>query len=75
MIKAKVIEEFTLNDFDKLKNIERKGPSVKGRLFVGDIVECDKLMAKYLTGDNKIGKTVVEIIEIEPTKTGKKKKK
>lgn len=66
MIKCKVIEKFDLKDFDKLQNIKRKAADVKGTLFVGDEFECDEQMAKYLTGENVLKKTVVEIIEVEP---------
>ena len=66
MVKCKVIEEFTLEKFDELKNIVRKSKEEKGRLFVGDIFECNEDMAKYLTGDNPINKVVVKVIEIIP---------
>lgn len=66
MIKCEVIENFSLNDFDKLKNIQRKGVDVKGQLVKGDVFECDEKMAKYLTGDNALNKAVVKIIEVEP---------
>ena len=66
MIKVEVIEEFTLERFDELKNIQRKSIEVKGRLFVGDTFECDEDMVKYLTGNNEQGKTVVKVIEVKP---------
>ena len=66
MIKVKVIEDFTLKDFNKLKNIVRAKQNVQGSLFKGDIFECDEVMAKYLTGDNALNKVVVEVIEVEP---------
>ncbi len=68
MIKVEVIEKFTLKEFDKLSNIQRKGLSTKGTLYVGDTFECDEKMAKYLTGDNVLNKTVVKVIEVEPEK-------
>ena len=71
MIKVEVIERFTLNDFDKLKNIVRAKTDVKGTLFVGDTFECDEDMVKYLTGDNSQGKVVVRVIEVEPIKDAK----
>lgn len=66
MIKVETIEKFNLKDFDKIKIIKRKNLDAKGTLYVGDIFECDENMAKYLTGNNVLGKTVVKIIEVEP---------
>lgn len=68
MIKAEVIENFTLKNFDELKNIVRKSAGKEGELKVGDTFECSEEMAKYLTGNNKLNKTVVKIIEVEPKK-------
>lgn len=80
MIKCEVLEQFSLKDFDKLKNIKRKALDVKGILYVGDTFECSKEMAEYLTGNNPLNKVVVKVIEVEPTnetkpKTRKKKNK
>lgn len=66
MIKVEVIEEFTLGDFDSLKNLVRKSKSEHGRLFRGDVFECDERMAKYLTGDNSLKKVVVKVLEVIP---------
>lgn len=66
MIKCEVIEQFTLERFDELKNIVRKGQDVKGKLFYGDIFECDEELANYLMGGNDKGKVVVKIIEVKP---------
>lgn len=65
MIKVEVIEEFTLEKFDALKNIVRKNKDTKGRLYVGDIFECDKEMADYLLGNNAKDKVVVKLIEVK----------
>lgn len=67
MIKCEVVQEFTLERFDELKNIQRKSADVKGKLFVGDTFECNEAMAKYLQGDNMLKKTVVKVIEVKPT--------
>lgn len=64
MIKVEVTEEFTLKDFNQLKNIKRKAKDVKGRLYVGDTFECEESMFKYLTGDNALNKVVVKLIEV-----------
>lgn len=64
MIKVEVTEEFTLKDFNQLKNIKRKAKDVKGRLYVGDTFECEESMFKYLTGDNALKKVVVKLVEV-----------
>lgn len=66
MIKVEVIEDFTLQKYDELQNVQRKAKEIKGKLFVGDTFECTEEMAKYLTGDNPLGKVVVTVIEYEP---------
>lgn len=66
MIKVEVIEKFTLSDFKKLVNIERKSIERPGELFVGDKFYCDKEMADYLLGDNKLKRAFVKVIEVAP---------
>ena len=69
MIKVRVtIKDFTLKDFDKLKNIERANlrNNEYGRLYENDKFECSNDMADYLMGKNPINKSVVEIIEVIP---------
>lgn len=67
MIRCEVVNEnFTLQKFDELKNIQRKSREENGKLFKGDTFECNKEMAKYLSGDNPLGKVVVKVIEILP---------
>ena len=68
MFKVEVLENFTLARFDELKNIQRKSREEKGRLFTGDIFECNQELADYLLGDNKINRAVVRVIEIIPEK-------
>lgn len=80
MIKVEVIENFTLGKFDELKNIVRKSTEQKGYLFAGDIFECTKEMAEYLTNEtpNPKDRPFVKVIEIIPEinilKTEEKKK-
>lgn len=74
MIKVEVIQDFTLQEFDKLKNIIRKEKEQEGKLFIGDIFECDEKMADYLTGNNSINKSVVKVIEVIPEKENTEKK-
>ena len=66
MIKCEVIKEFTLERYNEIKNIQRRRIDTKGKLYVGDIFECDKEMADYLMGDNKDRQVVVRVIEVEP---------
>lgn len=65
MVKVEVIENFTLKKFNELKNIERKNRDEQGKLFKGDTFECSEEMARYLSGENKDKKVVVEIVSIE----------
>ena len=64
MIKCRVIENFTLEDYDKLKNIKRNLKKANKKLYVGDTFECDKKMVEYLTGSNIYNKKVIKIIEV-----------
>lgn len=74
MFKVEVLEEFTLGRFDELKNIQRKAREEKGKLFVGDIFECDQEMADYLLRDNALKRAFVRVVEIIPEKEFKKPK-
>lgn len=74
MVKVEVIEDFTLQKFDELKNIIRKKLDAKGSLFIGDIFICTEEMADYLTGNNDLNKKVVKIIEVIPEKEKEEKK-
>ena len=81
MIKVRVINDFSLKEFAKIKNIVRFSYDKVGELYKNDTFECDEKMARYLTGDNSKKEIVVEIIEIkiekpkkeEPKKTTNKK--
>ena len=65
MIRVEVIEEFTYGNYDKIKDtIIRKGRAKDGWLYVGDVFECDEPTLKYLTGDNRLHKVVVKVIEV-----------
>lgn len=67
-IKCEAIIEFTLSKFNEITNIIRKNASKEGMLYKGDIFECTKEMAKYLTGENDKKRVVVRIIEVIPKK-------
>ena len=71
MIKVEAIKQFTLADYDKITNIQRKSVEKEGMLYVGDTFECSQEMAEYLTGKNERGNIVVKVIEVIP-KTSKK---
>lgn len=68
MLRVKVIERFTLGEFDLLQDIERANPNdnEEGRLYVGDKFICDEEMYKYLTKTNSKGRQFVELIEYMP---------
>ena len=65
MIKCEVIENFTLENYNKLKNVKKVSSKKDNEFSVGDTFECDEEMAKYLLGDNVLKKTVVKVIEVE----------
>lgn len=68
IIKLKAIADFSLEDFDKLKKLQRVYAYKNNykELYTGDVFECDKKMAKYLLGANPKQAKVAEIIEIKP---------
>lgn len=73
MVKAVVIEDFTLEKFKELKNIIRNNPNkdLEGKLYVKDTFECTEKMAEYLTKTNALGRPFIEIIEVVPDKEEK----
>lgn len=75
MIKVEVIEKFTLENYGKLKNVEKVTPRKENEFGVGDTFECNEEMVDYLTGNNAFKKEVVKVIEVkvEKPKTPKKK--
>ena len=46
MIKVRVIKDFSLKEFAKIKNIERFNYDKVGELYKNDIFECDEKMAR-----------------------------
>lgn len=75
MIKLEVIEHFALGDYGKLTNMERRSIDKPGELFVGDKFCCDKEMADYLLGNNRLNRAFVKIIEIIPEEKKEEKPK
>lgn len=66
MIKLEAVKEFSLQRFDELKNIKRKGKEEKGKIFLGDTFECEEDLANYLTGNNEKKYVVAKVIEVLP---------
>lgn len=73
MIKVEVIENFTLEDYNKLKNVKKVISRKENEFGVRDTFECDEKMADYLTGNNALNKVVVKVIEVIPKKEEPKK--
>ena len=71
MIRVEVIEDFTLQRYDELKNIQRRNLDTKGKLYKGDTFECSEELTKYLSGDNKLKKAFVRVIEVLPKEESK----
>ena len=74
MIKVQAIRQFTLSDYDKIKDtLQRKTINRDGTIFEDDIFECDEEMAKYLMGNNESGVVVVKVLEYIPETKARKK--
>lgn len=69
MIKLQALEDFNLERYSELKNIERVRIDTKGKLYKGDKFECEKELADYLLGNNPLKRPVVKIVEVEPKLT------
>lgn len=74
MIKVEVIEEFTYERFDELKNITRANivRNEYKHLYVGDTFECTEGIVDYLTKSNRFNKAYVKVIEVIPEEKPKK---
>lgn len=68
MIKVEVIENFTLEDYSKLKNVKKVIGRKENEFGARDTFECDEKMVDYLTGNNALNKVVVKVIEVMPEK-------
>lgn len=74
MIKVQAIRQFTLSDYDRIKDtLKRKTINREGTIFEDDVFECDETMARYLMGNNESGVVVVKIIEYIPENKTRKK--
>lgn len=80
MVRVKAREAFTIKDFGKLKEIQRVGQDVPGKLFKGDTFVCSLDMAEYLLKENeytkKTNRALIEEkpIEVIPEKDTAKEK-
>ena len=68
MIRVKVIDNFSLERWNELKNITRKTGSTDNHFKKGDEFECTKEMADYLLGNNDYNRAYIELIEVVPEK-------
>lgn len=77
MNRVEVIEEFTLKEFKKIKNLVRFNPDKNedGRLYIKDTFECDDKMKDYLTGNNPLNKKVIEVIKTTSDSKAEKEEK
>jgi hypothetical protein len=65
MIRVEALENFTFARYGEIeKTLKCKANKQEGRIFAGDIFECDKEIADYLLGDNPIKRAVVKVIEV-----------
>ena len=68
MIKVQALDNFTLERFNELQNIERAGKNTKGWINKDDKFECSKELADYLLGNNPLNLTIVKVLEVIPEK-------
>ena len=66
MIKVEALQDFSLRDFNKVEELERKGKNKDGFIFKGDTFKCDEKLYEYLCGKNPLNKTVVQVVEVIP---------
>ena len=75
MISCEVIENFTLENFGKLKNVKKVLNRKENEFGLKDTFECNKEMVDYLTGNNPLNKVVVKVIEVIPKENQEEKPK
>ncbi|MBO7694225.1 MAG: hypothetical protein J6T10_16525, partial [Methanobrevibacter sp.] len=66
MIKVEALQDFSLRDFNKVEELERKGKNKDGFIFKGDTFKCDENLCEYLCGKNPLNKAVVQVVEVIP---------
>lgn len=77
MIKCEATDTFTLLKFKELKNLTRidKDNEKEGKIYKGDIFECNKDIAYYLLGNNDYKREFIRVLEIIPDKKAKRKER
>ena len=65
MIKLQALENFTLERFNEIQDIERAGREQKNWINKNDTFKCSKDLADYLLGDNPLKRPVVKVIEVK----------
>lgn len=69
MFKLQATEDFSLGRFNEIKEIERhSNKNENGMVYSNDIIKCEKDLAMYLCGENPLHRTVVNLLELEPSK-------
>ena len=75
MIKLRALEDFTLKDYKKLKNIQStKTEKEENKVYQNDVFECNEKMARYLLGENDQKLIVAELLEVDNANNTKKSK-
>lgn len=75
MIKLRALEDFTLKDYKKLKNIQStKTEKEENKVYQNDVFECNEKMARYLLGENDQKLIVAELLEVDNGNSTKKSK-
>lgn len=74
MAKVEVTKYFTLDEYDKLKNVVKLEKREDNEFGVGDTFECNDKMVDFLMGNNKANKVVVRVLQrtINKKKNNKK---
>lgn len=76
MVELMITQYITLKDYKKLISVDKVRRNTPENEFnTGDKVKCDMKMAKYLLGDNPLGKPVAKVLEVIPEKKKVAKKK
>ena len=69
MIKLQATEDFSLQRFNEIKELERhSNKEENGMVYKDDVFNCEKDLADYLCGNNPLNRAVVKILEIEEPK-------
>lgn len=72
MIKVEAIADFYLGRFNEIQNMQRRNRNEDGKIFKGDVFECNENLADYLVKDNSLKRPFVKVIEVIPEKVTNK---